>query len=325
VGDAASQGETMDKLIESLFDYIELIVMGALTLVMLAFLLSVFHPIKQRLAEYAKWMGAFWFSGLRNLKSVEYLKIGVLIGLLYYAGVFTTVASYWFLEPVRFDIQSRVFATPSPGATPEQACIGESASDSPIVGAIPMLLTSPFNFGPDHEPHSLTRQSNSAYLEAETRVDEQSSKDKPLRELLEDDLKFIRLVRGTVWIAFWAIAISLIKLAFIRGTQWRWLGQLNDITYRNWIDEAHQPLALQGQPNATRTETEAAQERIRRQGFAWQHAYFPLIWILVISSIVFIAALGCYRTSEFEYVELVCFGSHHAAPNTVSPQPETQP
>ena len=313
----------MDKLIESLFAYIEIVVMGALTLALVVFLLAVYHPIKRRLLDYAQGLGKSWLAGLTTLKLVEWLKLGFLIGSLYYAGVIATVASYWFLEPVRFAIQDQVFHGQ------ESRCEGKTASDVMIADAVFKQLRSPIKHSTASE-----YESNRVYLKAEASVD--AFGDKPIGDVLNADLKFVRLLRGTVWITFLGALISIMKLlaiscSFLWALLFHHGNESNDF-YEDWIDEdcAHMKsltleMNLASSSEKQRTLEENLRDRSMRRKVARDNILIPHVMILAISSLTYLGALGCYRTAEFEYVALVCNGAAavHSVSDTQSKQAET--
>src|SRR5207248_3573117 len=95
----------MEKLVESLFSYIELLVLGALAFVLVAYLLAWVTGIKPVLLRYLSELFDFWFGSITNpidRKVFHWVRIGFGIGALYFLGVVAYVVTWWLVERVSF-------------------------------------------------------------------------------------------------------------------------------------------------------------------------------------------------------------------------------
>jgi len=192
----------MDKLIESLFAQIEIIVVGALTVVIWRIALALSTSAERVAGECTEQISRFWTS--TNLKSESVLLIRALLigGLVYYAGIFTTVISYRFVAPIRYEVEERVFVP----AVPEDKC-SENVSDNLRID----YLYLPLEFW--HAPG----KSDVSYLKAEARID--VAKHERIKGILDDEHRIERVLRGSLWLS--SCAAVLCSLHIARTLLWR--------------------------------------------------------------------------------------------------------
>lgn len=297
----------MDKLVEALFGRIEFMVLGAFALGSLAYLLAIYNPIRQLLLGYLLALDKFWLGRFAdgpqdhevpseeakpsvNSRHPVYfaMQIGVLVGVLYYLGVIANSSSYWLIEPVRFAILDRIYYSEIGGSC-RQHCPGAKASDLPLMDAL-VLPIKRFN-----NSDMRIGESNRLYLRDEALAD--SGRDLHIDSVLGHELNFIRLQRGTVLISLGIMTIALLKLAVLLIFSPIWI--LSENQYRNFIDERGEWIAHE------RAEYPELDVQMLRMRVAIERLVIPQLLICAMATGLYVASMGSYRATEFEYSSLV--------------------
>ena len=286
----------MDELIKSLFAYIQFVVLGAIELALVAYLLAWFHPFRQWLFGYLAELARFWQPEFLRDHSLRLVRVSlataVLIGALYYLGVVSIASSYWFVEPLRFSILSCIYNVDA------TTCRGkEHGNSGSEVGALRTIVLPVVG----HLSEQPTK-ANSLYLFDEALIDSQPDSDKKrVYGLLDGELTYSRLLRGTALFSLAAAFFSLFKFLVVLATAFMW--KRDDSWYENLVDEDQNLLrrwrSQQSDPDDKRT------EQRQRCYIARRYVGYPQILIFALSVTLYVLSIFSYRTTEFEYTRLV--------------------
>jgi hypothetical protein len=303
----------MEGLFDSLLKDIQFFVLGALSILLLAYALATWHPLGSLLLNYIKGLGEFWWMRLSGAgssfeaRSIQFMQLAVIVGTLYFLGVAAVVFSYWFVEPVRFAVLECVYETnsqPFAGDCAGHSPSGDQAGEVGVIRAL-WLPVAGHLFGGQ-------ANSNRKYLGDEALVDDQAPK--RIHDILDGELEYARLLRATGMFALLAVVISLVKSLTVSLTMWLW-GK-SDWWYKNLIEEGERWLneARNKEKNEAKARRQVARERI----------IYPQLIIFVIAVVLYVGSMISYRTIEFEYSSLVRDAAaqiRHAA-NTPTSRPQ---
>jgi hypothetical protein len=331
----------MDKLIEPIVSVLEMLVLGAITIIFAIYAVVFFHPCKRVLGEYIQGISKYFFATL-GAEEQRWLKIGVLLGVAYYTGVLVNAAAYRFLQRAHLDIIASVQVDPAKrqqSGGPEHHVPTMKGWDS----TSPWLLV-PFRWNSASDETEL-RHGDSMYAEAEWR----NANGEVASHGLDRLVKHIQLLRGTVLIAACFAVLALFKVSVALWTMLRlgWATRVDSSPtrtpskgwpdeqtcerqrqrhaakwwYRNFVDEHNHRLAGKGikeiqAANASihsgKPEVDdrfdSAQDFERRRTITRRAVLAPNAVIFIIAAIVYVVAMYSWRLSEFEYHAIVLAG-----------------
>jgi len=280
----------MEKLVESLFAYIELIVLGAFGMAVAAYGLAVYHPLGRYASDYVRDMMKYWTPVENPSPFLHWLKIGVMIGALYYIGAVANVFSYWLVEPIRLEVLNCVYKVQSADSP---CAFGGKGNLFVALGRLQFFHATPDKLG----------EVNRWYLEDEATVDAPSSN--RLEGMLGGVLTFLRLLRGTILFSICLAAVTFLKIALVVFSRRSWLAQAE--SYERWIDEDRAYLneaelsgKFSGHPMS---------DSAKRWYIATRRIFVPQVVILVFGVMLCCVAMTSYRTAEYEYSVLVKDGA----------------
>jgi hypothetical protein len=326
----------MDELVKDLFENIQYMVLGAMFVALLGYAVVTLHPWGRLLIKYGESVWGFWFSKAQRWEKwfLHGVQIAVAVGGFYYLGVTAVVASYWFVEPVRFAILECVNSdkAPLPPPFPYGGRCGEGRTAPPkpaeygtYAGEVSLSQTLKLPaqyFFRAFEPRPKT-WANKAYLKDEAAVDLKNAKQ--IDGILDAELTFARLLRATAMFAFLGAATSVIKFVIVVATTWLWLPA------RPWPRGRWYEWLIDEHGNGLR-ESERESQRGKRLDVAFFRVLIPQASIFLIAAALYLFSMTGYRTVEFEYSSLIKNAAAQKAPESdligvlkVEPAPKTQP
>ena len=217
----------MEKFIETIASYLEIMVLGAVGIAFLGYTLAIFHPFRQTVADYFTRLAKLYFSATSNeakptspeppskppdgtpkqdgieRKLTEALTIGIQLGIIYYAGVLANAAAYWALHPAHINIIAHVKLKQPNLADPRTGVpdVDESGCD---------FLVLPFCR--QEKPQGAEKQhEDSLYRDVAWR----NANPDAAGRVLDPINKFLRLLRGT---ALFAMCFGIAALLKILGS-----------------------------------------------------------------------------------------------------------
>jgi hypothetical protein len=330
----------MEKLIEAVVSFLEIMVLGAIALIFLGYVIAFFHPIKQKLWEYVTELRKFLSENKAETKAEnvpqgqsegrhhlltlrEVLKGLIVLGLVYYAGVFSNVVAYWRLESAHAVVISLVQpskADPRPG----MPSVADSGSG---------FLWLPFRLLRSDDEEAEKKHAEALYLEMEWR----NTNREAANELLDPIIKRLRLLRGTVLFAVMFGIAALIKVVFDFGI-WLWLGIIwiwvrlrqrpaiscvrractafANWSYagfvdhdRRWLKGAREKDPQETDPNRKHDQPgESAPDFAKMLYFTFARAILPNILILVMSISIYIIGMFAWKCAEIDFHSTVLAG-----------------
>lgn len=280
-------------------------VLGALGFILLAHGLAVYHPLRNALADYSRMMSKFWFKGtLASHWLIKSIGVGVVIGALYYFGVLANATSYWVIEPVRLRILENVYGqTVDEKNTGASAVTGRGWQAAEVSIRDTIILPAAHIFPKSMQMLTASGKTNDRYLHDEAVLGQKEPG--RLQAMLDNELLFIRLLRGTAMVASLIAAISLLKLTtvLIWSPLWKRGGKM----YERLIDE-HSAFFenVHSKPSHPLHRASAIKTRL---AIGFSAVVFPQFILIGLGLAVYVFSMIAYRTTEFEYVHLVRDGA----------------
>lgn len=211
----------MDKLIESVVQVLEQMILGVMALTTLRYILS---GTSSALISDIKAETRLFFEDIAiNVNGGEKLKNGIVLGLLlfliYCGGVVSNSVAYWFLHPAHLEIikpieeeaaKSQNNITSTTGMT--SPALKQEAENKTAQGGFPQIFSQatfflqPFCRDTDANAEKMYEQ----YLKHE--VTWRNRKLDALKHALDAHVKSIRLLRGVIFFSLCIIIAAFIKL-----------------------------------------------------------------------------------------------------------------
>jgi hypothetical protein len=313
----------MDKLVEPIVSVLEMLVLGAIALIFSVYVTMFWHPCKRVLTDYIGGLSKYVFgdevtpdraeqqSGHADTTTAEvrhWLKLGVLLGVVYYAGVLANGAAYDVLQHAHVDVIAHV--QPDSSGLP-------MIDDSECFCLWPRLFERV-------DGEAERKHGDSVYREMEWRNINPDAASHELDRLQ----KHVQLLRGTVLIAACFGFVAFLK-AGVAAATWvlLWskpLRRVGKCLYRNFIDDHNHWLT--GKPNVqpktttdlsrgsrlSDTEFESEDDFKARRSITGTKVLGPNVLICFIAGAIYVIAMSTWRTTEFEYHAIVLAGQETA-------------
>lgn len=302
-------------------------VLGAISLLFLGYAIAIYHPIRNTLTDYAKSIWNLLCGGhpeSKDHKLTETLKFGLVLGVIYFAGVLVNSCAYCLLEDAHADIISHV----KPSEPDGKLAVVSDSQWSFIWMPIPIARNWYGEMPNTSEAEKV--HADSLYREMAWRNNDRET----ANETLDPIRKFIRLLRGTVLLAMCFALVAIIKVFcefFIwvviwivsktfsaksdPDPEWRRVRLINRI-YANFVDYDWRWLkeTRKGYQKATSWTTLQAKKGANADDFksierlTMTKAVLPNILICSISLLIYVVAVWSWRSAEIEYHSMVISG-----------------
>jgi len=298
----------MDKLIEVTVSFLEIMVLGALTVIALGYLAALAPRVKNELAGYATRLTELLFeTGKLGQANAQRVRIAVILGLVYYAGVLANATAYWVLQPAQLDVIWQV-------ANANSGSQGRDPSATGLAGFawLPLCRKVPEGGWQEYGEY-LRREAAWGNLKLDAS-----------RNALDDIWKQVRLIRGTALFALCLALIALLKsviafpCSFLGRCRWLYW------CYREIVDTRSERLRMywkrdKGGPEPTEEQMVAKLRSADRKyvgkamvRVAALKMVIPNLLVVVLAGLLYVASMGCYRVMETEYYMLVWHGEKTA-------------
>jgi hypothetical protein len=314
----------MEKLIETIVALLEIMVLGVLTVGVLGYLIALVNPVGRTLIVYLNTLSKVLVDKHFN-NFAEWIKVGLVLMLIYYAGILTNGASYWILSPAHNKIISNV-----------------GAGEKDTLSSWELWLL-PFARHSQNEIVEAYR----TYINQE--VSWQNKNLEAAKHALDPMHRDVRLFRGTVFLALCLVLIALLKLVFFSISMildslvilWtnNWgHGRLAALFYR-WIIDDNYNLLQQARVADASTDLMPPPEALDPTGrgfppaefrrmrlITFNRVFLPNLIICIISFVIYSSSIGAWNTVETEYHLIVQEGEKTAQKerHEVIPAPQNQ-
>jgi hypothetical protein len=195
----------MESLAAALLELLEILVLGALTVCTVAYAIVLIHPAKNAVREYMRSIHGLLVGGTRDSKLRTLILSAAVLGIVYYLGVVTNVASSWLVKPAHLDIVHRTERT-------ARVLDGERNRETDGFNeerSLARLLSRPIPGFREIDLESHAVYSTHVRLQQEWR-----NRDLPaFQDALSGLLKQIRLLRGSAILSLAWAAIAALKVA----------------------------------------------------------------------------------------------------------------
>ena len=330
----------MSGLIQAIVGVFEILVLGALIVLTAVYLIALFNPVRRWFKDYLK---AVWSLVLpEKMRESDIVRVTLLVvglGLIYYMGVVTNALAYWFLEPAHAKVIMSAYshgremtsesvaekissasATVCTTLTSTMICTTRvcstdartfvtSANVSGSTRGISVFSVAGTIFPRPREVPDSIRAHYVAYLYRE--VEWRNLELDVTKHALDHLLKYIRLIRGTVfctYLIFWFAVLKVIigSVVLLFSTSDRLIGP-TEFLYEVFVHDRSSSVPL---PISSKDqEAEKSTSRVKTmRSITGYRMIAPNIIIFVVAAVVFLSAIAAYKAVEYEYHYIVDSG-----------------
>jgi hypothetical protein len=93
----------MEKLVEQIVSSLEILILGVMAAGTLGYFFALFKPARRLLVDYLNYLSVNLLE--KTFKDFyQWIKVGLALGIIYYAGLLANGAAYWVMSPVHNEI-----------------------------------------------------------------------------------------------------------------------------------------------------------------------------------------------------------------------------